>query len=86
MSEPRIRDCEHFVVLEPGKPEKFLTAEETLNWLEKWLNSLDTIPFDLSKESSISDAAKKLLDTACDLEIEPGIRVQWFAVRIDHQN
>ena len=83
MSNPLIRSCDNYVVLEPGQREKFLNAEETLEWLQKWLEELDQLPKDLEEQPSTHHAAKRLLDTSCDLEIEPGFKLQWFAVRLD---
>ena len=83
MSDPLIRACDDYVVIEPGKPEKFLTAEETQSWLKDWLESLNKLPQDLEDQPSTNTAAKRLLDTACELEIEPGFNLQWFAVRLD---
>ena len=83
MSDPLIHDCDNYVVLEPGKNEKILNAKDTEKWLEKWLNKLEQLPSDLKDQKSMSDAAKRLIDTACSLEIKPGISLQWFAVRIN---
>ena len=83
MSDPLIHACDDYVVLEPGQPEKFLNAIETLEWLENWLERLDVLPLDLMDQPSLAVAAKRLLDTACALEIEPGVSLQWFAVRLD---
>ncbi len=83
MSNPLIYECDYYLVLEPSKPERILSAEETLSWLQKWLEDLDHWPEDLERELSLSSAAKRLLDTACDLELKPGVSLQWFAVRID---
>tara|TARA_Y100001968_G_scaffold330104_1_gene381042 strand:- start:769 stop:1029 length:261 start_codon:yes stop_codon:yes gene_type:complete len=83
MSNPLIRSCDNFVVIEPLKAERFLNVEETLEWLKSWLKKKEELPEDLNNYSSIDDAAKRLLDTACDLEIEPGFRIQWFAIRLD---
>ena len=83
MSSPLIRNCENYVVLEPCKSEKFLTSEQTLKWLEQWLNKMEELPKDLESQPSKESAAKRLLDTACNLEIEPGFTLQWFAIRLD---
>ena len=83
MSHPLIRSCDHYIVLEPHKEEKLLTAEQTLKWLENWLNQLDEMPNDLKDQPSNSHAAQRLLDTACELEIKTGFSLKWFAVRID---
>ncbi len=84
MSHPLIRSCENYVVLEPGKPEKFLSEKETEIWLIKWLEQLNELPYDLEVYPAIKHAAKHLLNTACELEIKPGFNLQWFAVRLEH--
>ncbi len=86
MSSPLIRDCEHYLVMEPSENERFLTANETLKWLENWLDHMKELPKDLQSQYSTKSAAKRLLDTACTLEIEPGFTLQWFAVRLDNHN
>ena len=83
MSDPLIRSCSHYVVLEPGKEEQLLNENETLAWLEDWLNKLHQLPIDLKNQSSNYSAARRLLDTACNLEIKPGFTIQWFAIRLD---
>ena len=83
MSDPLIHSCDYYVVMEPGKPENFLDSKETKIWLEDWLNRLEELPFDLQNQPSITAAANHLIDTACDLEIKPGFKLQWFAVRLD---
>jgi len=47
MSDPLIRACDHYVVLEPGQPERFLSAADTVTWLEGQLAALETLPDDL---------------------------------------
>ena len=84
MSDPLIRACDHYVIIEPGKPEKFLSAEETISWLISWLECTEKLPEDLQDQPSINAAASRLMDTACELEIKPGFSLQWFAVRLDH--
>ncbi len=83
MSNPLIRDDENFVVMEPSKEEQFLTAEETLTWLENWLDQMEELPEDIRNIPSKKESAQRLLDTACDLEIKPGFKLQWFAVRLN---
>ena len=86
MSNPLIHSCNNYVVLEPGQDEKLLTSEETLQWLENWLETFESLPEDLQSQPSISEAAKRLIDTACDLVIKPGFKLQWFAVRLDPES
>ena len=83
MSNPLIHSCNNYLVLEPGQHEKLLTSEETLKWLENWLETFESLPEDLQSQPSISKAAQRLIDTACDLVVKPGFTLQWFAVRVD---
>ena len=71
------------MVLEPGQPQQLLSAADTLTWLSGWLRKLDALPADLADQPDLKAAAQRLLDTACDLEISPGVTVQWFAVRLE---
>lgn len=71
------------MVLEPGQPERLLSAADTLTWLVEWLGTLDRLPADLSDQPSVEAAAQRLIDTACDLELSPGMSLQWFAVRLE---
>ena len=74
---------DNYVVLVPGESEQFLSREQTLLWLQSWLDKFDSLPCDLASKSSIAEAAQHLLDTACDLEIKTGFKVQWYAVRLE---
>ena len=71
------------MVLEPGKPEQLLDVPNTLAWLSRWLQTMDQLPADLAGLSSVEVAAQRLLDTACDLELSPGVTIRWFAVRLE---
>ena len=86
MSNPIIRDCENYLVMEPCKNEQFLTAEETIQWIEQWLKTMNKLPEDLQNQVSTRSAAERLLDTSCDLEITPGFTVEWFAIRLTPEN
>jgi hypothetical protein len=83
MSDPLIRACDDSVVLEPGRPEQLLDVANTLAWLSRWLQTMDQLPADLADQASVEAAAQRLLDTACDLELSPGVSIQWFAVRLE---
>ena len=83
MSDPLIREMDNYVVLVPGENEQFLNKEQTLAWLQSWLEKFDSLPLDLACKSSIPEAAQHLLDTACDLEIKAGFTVQWYAIRLE---
>ncbi len=82
MSHPIIRECDHYLVMEPSKKEMFLNKEDTLKWLEEWIKNMNQIPKDLENQSSAKFAAKRLLDISCNLEIKPGFTIQWFAIRL----
>ena len=83
MSNPLLRELDHYVVLEPGGGERILTAAETLAWLEAQLAKLEPVPADLVGLPSPGLQARRLLETACELELAPGLTIQWFAVRIE---
>ncbi|QVL53253.1 MAG: chlororespiratory reduction protein 7 [Cyanobium sp. M30B3] len=83
MSDPLIRELDHYVVLEPGGGERILSAAETLQWLERQLATMAAPPSDLQDLPETRLQAERLLDTACELELEPGRSVQWFAVRLE---
>jgi hypothetical protein len=84
MSDPLLRELDHYVVLEPAAAaERILTAAETRLWLMEQLGRLDHPPADLADLAGPAAQAERLLDTACELELEPGRTVQWFAVRLE---
>lgn len=83
MSDPLIRERDHYVVLEPGQPEQLLSAADTLIWLEGLLAQLACLPPDLAALPDGAARAARLLDTACELELEPGVAVHWFAIRLE---
>ncbi|APD47613.1 chlororespiratory reduction protein 7 [Synechococcus sp. CS-602] len=83
MSDPLLRELDHYVVLEPQVGERTLTAAETLDWLIERLAALPEPPSDLVALPDNRARAERLLDTACELELEPGVAVQWFAVRLE---
>lgn len=83
MSDPLIRQMEAYVVLEPGCGERILSSEELLSWLVGHLAALSDLPDDLSSRPDALSRARYLRDTACELELQPGCRVSWFAVRLE---
>jgi hypothetical protein len=83
MSDPLLRELDHYVVLEPGAAERILSREETLVWLEHRLAGLQEPPADLRGLGAPAVWAVRLLETACELELEPGCRISWFAVRLE---
>lgn len=83
MSDPLLRELDHYVVLEPGGEEAILTADATRAWLARHLAALPELPADLADLRDHDARAERLLETACELELEPGLAIQWFAVRLE---
>ncbi|MFM7548559.1 MAG: chlororespiratory reduction protein 7 [Cyanobacteriota bacterium] len=83
MSDPLLRELDHYVVLDPTTGERILSAEETLAWLARQLAAMPEVPADLAALPSAAAQAERLLETACELELEPGLAIQWFAVRLE---
>ncbi len=86
MSDPLIYDSDNYVIIEPGKKEQLLNEKETLLWLENWLIQFEELPSDLKAQNSVKDAAQRLLDTACALQIKPGLTIEWFAIRLENSD
>lgn len=73
-----------FVVLETNQPEQFLTAAELLEKLKAILASRQhDLPRDLQKFSTVEEQAKYLLETSCELDMEPGQYLQWYVIRLE---
>lgn len=73
-----------FVVLEPNQPEQFLTPEELLGKLKGILEQRqDDLPRDLEKLTSVDEQAQYLMETSCELNLEPGNFLQWYVVRLE---
>jgi len=83
MSDPLLREMDHYVVLEPGAEEAILSARDTRSWLARHLATLPSPPADLAPSGDVEAQVERLLDTACELELEPGLSIQWFAVRLE---
>ena len=73
-----------YVVLETNQLEQFLTPEELLEKLKRILATRqDNLPRDLQKFSSIEEQAKYLMETSCELDVEPGEYLEWYVVRLE---
>jgi hypothetical protein len=77
-------DEEHFVFLQPGQAEQFLTAAEMIETLKKWVTDYaDDLPADLTRFTTIEAQVDYLFKTSCELDLGPGKSIQWFAVRLE---
>ena len=84
MSDPLMYQHDAFVVLEPNRPEQFLTAAELLEKLKSVLNQRQQdLPQDLKKFTSVDAQAQYLMDTSCEFDLGPGQYLQWYAVRLE---
>ncbi len=84
MPDPMMYQEDAYVVLETNQPEQFLSPDEMLEKLKTVLGDRqDTLPKDLQKFDTIDAQAQYLLDTSCDLEMEPGQYLQWYVVRLE---
>lgn len=73
-----------FVLLEPNRPEQFLTEAELLDKLTEILaQRQDNLPPDLRQLASVKAQAQRLLDTACELDVGPGQFFQWYVTRLE---
>jgi Protein CHLORORESPIRATORY REDUCTION 7 len=73
-----------YVLLEPNQSEQFLSPEELLDRLKGVLAARqDDLPRDLQKFSGIEEQAKYLMETSCELDVEPGQYLQWYVVRLE---
>ncbi|MBW4515068.1 MAG: chlororespiratory reduction protein 7 [Timaviella obliquedivisa GSE-PSE-MK23-08B] len=73
-----------YVLLEPNQPEQFLSPAELLERLKAVLATRqDDLPRDLQKFSDLEVQAKYLMETSCELDVEPGQYLQWYVVRLE---
>ena len=74
---------EHYVVLETDQPETLLTRNELRDKLRLlFQKEPDLIPEDvrlLTPENQV----QFLLDTVCELKLDPGQYLQWYAIRLE---
>lgn len=73
-----------YLLLETDQPEQFLTPAELLEKLEAVLaGQQDNLPPDLQQLPTLEAQAKRLVDTACELDVGPGQFLQWYVVRLE---
>ena len=84
MSNSLLYSEDFFVVLETNQPEQIVTAAELLDKLQEILVARsDNLPRDVQAMPSVEAQAQHLLDTTCELDLEPGCYLQWYAVRLE---
>jgi len=83
MSNPLIRSVDHFVLLEPDKKERIVSREEAIKWLREWFKKIDTTTINQNENFEKEETLSKFLEDTCELEVNRGYVIKWFAVRID---
>ena len=83
MSNPLIRSVEHFVLLEPDKKEIIVSREEAIKWLRNWFKKIDITTINQNENFEKEETLSKFLEDTCELEVNSGYVIKWFAVRID---
>jgi hypothetical protein len=75
---------DEYVMLTPGQPEAILTAAEMLAKLESTLTTTSVnLPTDVSSKTSIAEQAAYLLVNYCELDLDHGQYLHWYAVRLE---
>lgn len=73
-----------FVLLVPGAEEEILTPAELLEKLKRVLRDRqDDLPREVAKYATVDAQAHYLRENACDLELQPGKLMQWYAIRLE---
>jgi hypothetical protein len=84
MPDPLMYSADHYVVLEPGQSEQFLTGSQMLTKLEQLVVQYpEALPPDVGRAGTVTAQAQILLDTTCELEVESGRSIQWYVVRLE---
>ena len=83
MSNPLIRSEDHFVLLEPDKKERIVSREEAIKWLRNWFKKIDITTINQKEIFEKEETISKFLEDTCELEVNSGYVIKWFAVRID---
>lgn len=84
MPDPIMYQEDAYVVLETDQPEVFLSAEELHQKLVDVLaQRQDNLPYELRQIEGVEKQAQHLMETACELDMEPGQYLQWYAVRLE---
>ena len=83
MSNPLIRESDHYVLLEPDSIEKIVSKQEAILWLKDWLSKTETQTIYQNIEDPDQEYFEELLESTYELEIKLGYVIKWFAVRIE---
>lgn len=74
---------DHYIVLETNQPEIILDAAELQAKLQTLLQQTpDLIPIDL-RSLTLDQQVRSLLDTVCELNMDAGQYLQWYAIRLE---
>jgi hypothetical protein len=84
MPEPIMYQEDGYVVLEPDRPEQFMTSAELKNKLINLLQQPEVmIPRELEQFETKELQAQHLLDRYFELDINADRYLQWYLVRLE---
>jgi hypothetical protein len=75
---------DYYVLLEPNQPEQILAAAELLDRLKAVLSDRqNNLPRDVQQYPELEEQARYLMETTCELDMNPGKYLQWYAIRLE---
>ncbi len=74
MAETATDDEVYYVLLETGAEERFVTEAQLRTLLASYLHA---------QADDVEAAVTHLLNTACELTLQPGHYCQWYVTRLD---
>lgn len=84
MSDSIMFSGDSFVVLEADQPEQVLSPEELFEKLKAILSDRQSdLPRDLQRFDSVDAQAQHLMESSCELDVEPGQFLQWYVIRTE---
>ncbi|MDA0268836.1 MAG: chlororespiratory reduction protein 7 [Cyanobacteria bacterium] len=84
MADALMYQEEMFVLLAPGQEETILTPAELLDYLKTTLTDYPgDLPRDVAKFATVEAQATYLRDQSCELPLQPGQTLQWYAIRVE---
>ena len=83
MSNPLIRESDHYVLLEPDSKEKIVSKQEAILWLKNWFSKTETQTIYKHIDDPNQEFFEEFLESTYELEIKLGYVIKWFAVRIE---
>ena len=83
MSNPLIRESDHYVLLEPDSKEIIVSKQEAILWLRNWFSKTEIPTIYQNIDDPDQKFFEELLESTYELQIKLGYIIKWFAVRIE---